>query len=443
MTYEELKAEKARKVAEARLLLSKCQAEGRARPNASELAQFTKLEAEIDVLASQIETASHGSAGVIAGGAYLADTGDEGPAQARATQIAALGARQIAAGAGRDYRSLFGANLAADGWKSSRDWLRATCSGRYDPALRAVSEGGPSEGGFLVPSEFTAEVHDVALEEEIVLPRARVEPMGSDTKKVNAVEIGSHASHLYGGVTAYWTGEAGALTETSPKFRQLELVAKKLTVMMLFSSEWGEDAPNGQQTLGRLAGGALGWYRDRVHLKGTGAGQPLGILNAPCLITVSKETAQLAATLQYENLAKMLARLHPACWKNSIWVIHPTLIPSLLTLGVTIGTGGIFYPTLREDSGQFSMLSRPVIFSEKMNVAGAKGDILLADFGQYVCGLRRELRFDTSLGPHFSTDQVDARLIYRGDGMPMWDSALTLADGTTTVGPFITLEARI
>jgi HK97 family phage major capsid protein len=40
----------------------------------------------------------------------------------------------------------------------------------------------------------------------------------------------------------------------------------------------------------------FGFLLDDAIINGTGAGQPLGILNAGCLVQVSKETGQKAAT---------------------------------------------------------------------------------------------------------------------------------------------------
>ena len=52
------------------------------------------------------------------------------------------------------------------------------------------------------------------------------------------------------------------------------------------------------------------------------------------------------------------------------------------------------------------------------------------------------MRFDTSIHVGFSTDELLARIIERHDGQPLWDEALTLEDGSTTVSPFVTLAAR-
>ena len=67
---------------------------------------------------------------------------------------------------------------------------------------------------------------------------------------------------------------------------------------------------------------------------------------------------------------------------------------------------------------------------------------MLADLSLYVIGLRAEMRIDTSQHLYFDTDELAVRLIERHDGQPLWDEALTLEDGTTTVSPFVTLAER-
>ena len=106
-----------------------------------------------------------------------------------------------------------------------------------------------------------------------------------------------------------------------------------------------------------------------------------------------------------------------------------------------MGMGGNSIPVMSETNGKFTMLTRPVIFTEKTEPLGDKGDIVLADLSQYVIGLRSEMRFEMSIHAHFSTDEVLARLIERHDGQPLWNEPLTLA-GSTQVSPFVTLDAR-
>lgn len=168
----------------------------------------------------------------------------------------------------------------------------------------------------------------------------------------------------------------------------------------------------------------------------------MGILNASCTVEVEKETGQAADTIIYENLTKMMSRMFAGSFQNSVWVAHQTCIPQLLTLSLAIGTGGDRIPVMTESNGQFKILTRPVLFTKKTEPLGDKGDILLADFSQYVVGLRSGMTFDTSIHVHFTTDELLSRIIERHDGQPLWDEALTLEDSTTTVSPFVTLAER-
>lgn len=128
---------------------------------------------------------------------------------------------------------------------------------------------------------------------------------------------------------------------------------------------------------------------------------------------------------------------------NSIWVAHQSAIPQLLSLSLGIGTAGSAIPVMSESNGSFTILSRPVIFTEKMKGLGTSGDIGLFDFSQYVIGQKDEMRFDLSIHALFEKDELMSRIITCFDGQSLWNEALTLADGTTTVSPFVVLADRL
>ena len=349
----------------------------------------------------------------------------------------------------RSYRSLFCSKpdsppLDRGGWASFGEFARAIQHKLSDERIqRSLQEGIGSDGGFSVPTAFAAEVFDVALEQEIVRPRALIVPMKTDEKKIPATTIGDHSSNLYGGVISYWESEGSTLTQAEPTFRSLKLKAKKLTCYGIATAEWEEDVPGSVSMIDKTFANAIGFYLDKAFLKGSGAGQPLGILNSPCLIAVAEEGGQDADTINYPNLCNMLARLHPASYANSIWVAHTSTIPQLLQLSHIVGTAGSLVPALKDAGrGTWTLLTRPVVFTEKLEPLGDQGDILLADMSQYAIGMRRELRFDVSIHVKFASDQVAYRAIARIDGQPLWDEALTLEDGSTTVSPFVTLVER-
>ena len=346
----------------------------------------------------------------------------------------------------KDFRTLFGAQpLNEYRWEDKDiDFFSAVFSGRFHPDLqtRSMIEGVQSEGGFLLPTQVTEGIHNVSLENELIMPRATVIPCKTNSLEIPAADIGDHSSSLFGGFTASYKAEVATLSQANPKFRKISFALKKLTGFLRFSNELFSDIPGGGDQITQICGKGLAWYRDKAFLKGTGAGEPLGILNSDCLITVEKETGQSADTICYANLTKMMSRMFAGSFANSVWICHQTTIPQLLSLSIAIGTGGSFVPVMSQKDGKFTMLTRPVIFSEKNEVLGNAGDIILADLSQYVIGLREEMRIDYSAHLYFNTDEHAARLIERHDGMPIWDESLTLEDGSTTVSPFVTLAAR-
>jgi len=228
-----------------------------------------------------------------------------------------------------------------------------------------------------------------------------------------------HGTNLFGGFTASYSPETGTLDQNNPKARSMLLKCQKLYGYLRFSNEVFEDMSGGGRQIAEICGKGLGWYRDKFFLKGTGAGQPLGIF-----------------------LLDMLSRLWMGSFRNSVWVAHPSTIPQLGKLSVDVGTGGSHVPVMKESDGKFSILTRPVLFTEKTETLGDAGDIMLCDFSQYVIGLREEMRIDFSGHKYFDTDETACRLIERHDGFPLWDESLTLEDGTTTVSPFVKLAER-
>ena len=127
---------------------------------------------------------------------------------------------------------------------------------------------------------------------------------------------------------------------------------------------------------------------------------------------------------------KLEFSFHPASLGNSVWVCNATAIPQLLKLTIPVGTGGSHIPVMSETAtGQFTILTRPVVFTEKLPSLGTVGDILLVDFLQYLIGMRREVVMDKSMHVGFADDETHFRTIVRVDGQGKWSAAYTPANG--------------
>jgi len=347
----------------------------------------------------------------------------------------------------KSFRGMFYGNetvkLSNNGFHSMDEFLRTLHSGRADNRLINASmvEGIPEFGGYSVPEEYGAFLMDKSLENEIIRPRATVWAMGSETKKVPAFDGADRTNHLFGGISGEWLEEGQTGTRKTAKLRLIQLKAKKLACFSQASNELIADGMSFEEMLAGALIKGLGWYMDYAFINGTGEGQPLGIINDPALITVDKEDSQAAATITYQNVVNMFSRLAPSCFTNAVWLANPSVIPQLLTMTITIGTGGAQIPVFREESGKFTLLGKEVLFTEKCPALGAKGDLILADLSQYAIGMRKEIALDRSNVPGWMEDMTDYRVIVRVDGQGTWDKPITPKNGAT-LSWAVALEAR-
>lgn len=310
----------------------------------------------------------------------------------------------------------------------------------------AFSSTIPSEGGFLVPEEFRAELLRVSLESAIVRPRARTVPMAVPRIKYPMVDSTSNASSVHGGVVGYWSEEGGTLAASSARFGAVTLDAQKLTAYAEIPNELLTDsAVSVSAFVDDAFPQALAWFEDIAFFRGTGVGEPLGFLHAgnTAAISVAKESGQAADTIVWENLVKMWSRMLPSSHERSVWIAHIDTFPELATMALSVGTGG---GPIWMQSGvggpPMSILGRPIIFTEKAETIGDLGDISLVDLSYYLIGDRQQMSAMASEHFKFSTDTTAFRFIERLDGRPWLKNALTPNKGSNTLSPFVKLAAR-
>jgi len=182
---------------------------------------------------------------------------------------------------------------------------------RIKAAASGANEALPAEGGFLVGTDFLTGIKQRMYEN--TLP-GRCSRMGitaaSNAVKINGIDETSRADgSRYGGVRGYWVEEAGSITSSKPKFRQIEFQLKKLAALAYTTDELLADAPALEEIMRSAVSGELAFKLQDALINGDGAGKPLGILESPCLVTVTKETGQSADTIVQENISKMWARM--------------------------------------------------------------------------------------------------------------------------------------
>jgi len=301
-----------------------------------------------------------------------------------------------------------------------------------DVALKALGESTDSGGGFLVPDDTYNGVIEVALEDAIVRPRAIVIPTRKMSLPIPTIVDTAHTSTLYGGITPKWEPEAGDYDEYTPTYGQTFMTLKKLVGYAYISDELLADGgAAAEAATKRIFAKALAFTEDGAFLTGAGGVKPLGLLNAPGRVTVSKVSGQTAATIYPENIYKMFCRLFPSSFNKAVWIGNPNTLPL------------IFEPTLSISDllQEVKLFGRPFILSEHCKTVGTEGDFMLADFSNYVV-LDGGLSVSYSPYVRYQYGQGVFRFVLRTDGKPLHASAITPENGTDTLSSIVTLETR-
>lgn len=313
-----------------------------------------------------------------------------------------------------------------------------------------LTEGVDSEGGFLVPTEFRTMLLKLAEEKSNLMARCMDVPMQVGSINIPYIKgVDRSGGYIHGAIKLYWVAEEAAKDSSKPKFGQVTLNLHELVGLAYTSNQILEDSPISlEPLLTQCFSDAFAWTMDNVLLNGTGAGQPMGILVAPCLVAITKETGQPADTILFQNIVKMESRLLPASEKTAVYLANKNTFPQLATMVIAVGTGGVpVYLPANGVAGRpyQTLMGRPLIFTEHCRKLGDKGDIYLADFSQYLLGQKkgRGIKADTSMHLKFDYDQMAFRFTFRVDGQPWLPSAVTPRYATSdTLSPFITLDTR-
>jgi len=317
----------------------------------------------------------------------------------------------------------------------------------YDAAT-GLSETVSSDGGFLVQQDFSEQLLNGVMQTGLLAPRCNRIAIsgGSNGIRLPAIDESSRADgSRWGGVQSYWIDEAAEKTASKPKFRNMELSLKKLVGLCYASDELLQDSRVLETVIRQAFTDEIGFKLDDSIFRGTGGGQPLGIINSGCLVTVAAEGGQAADTVVFENVVKMYSRMPARNRRNSVWLINQDIEPQLYSMSLAVGTGGsaVFLPGGGVSEAPYATLfGRPVLPIEQASTLGDVGDIVLADLSQYVLIDKGGIQADMSIHVQFVYDESVFRFVYRVDGQPAWSDKLTPYQGANDLSPFVTLAAR-
>lgn len=302
--------------------------------------------------------------------------------------------------------------------------------------IKGVSTTVDADGGYAIQSDFLGNILDRAFERSGIISRCKQYNVTPNSNGANwatpddSEDAAKEGVVVAGGVQAYWTSEGQTVTPTKPKFLFRELKLGKIMGLAYVTEEALQDIPFMAQYLEDSFSDAVDGLLTDGILNGKGevtgqARQPEGVFASNAVVPVAKG----GATLTAKDLLNMKAHMRGKNWANAVWFMHPDLESELPLLNDD-NTNLLFMPAGGISGSQYdTLLGRPIVYDEFLPAKGEYGEVLLADFSNYMLIKKGEERKDWSMHVEFLTDQQCFRIVMRVNGAPIDNRTYSVRHG--------------
>lgn len=301
---------------------------------------------------------------------------------------------------------------------------------------RALSVGVNTAGGFLVPIEMSTAIIDLRETFGVFRRECDVVPMARDIMEI---------PRTAGRVTATFTAENAALTESDPTLNQVTLTARKLGAITRISSELAEDAiVDMADRMTREFAWAFAKKEDDVGFKGTGAAADGSIRGINVKIidgthtagAVDTSAADTFAAISLDDVHSLMGTLPEFAIPNAKWYISS--VGKALVFDALAAAGG--GNTITNLTGRIepSFLGFPIVVSQSMpTTTGDLSNVVMFLYGDLKqcasLGDRRQITVAISTERYFVEDQIAIKATERLD-----INAHDLGDNTDA-GPIVAM----
>jgi len=341
-------------------------------------------------------------------------------------------------------------------WASFGEFLQAvahagTPGGQVDPRLyqaaaSGASTGVPSDGGFLVQTDYSTMLLNRAIEAAQLAPLCDSVPIGANSDGLEAPYIAetsrAHGSR-WGGVRVYRRAEAETVAATKPSLDKFDLRLEDLMGLAYGTDRLLQDATAMEAIFTRAFTSEFAFKVDDEIIRGSGAGEALGVLNAPALVTVAKEAGQTATSVLMKNISNMWVRMPARLRGGAVWLYNQDVEPQLDELTIPAGLGAVEprFVTYGPD-GVLRIKGRPALACEQCETLGTVGDLMLVNLGEYALITKGGIDAQQSIHVRFIYGERTFRWITRINGAPKWKSSITPYKGSNAQSPYVALATR-
>jgi HK97 family phage major capsid protein len=322
----------------------------------------------------------------------------------------------------------------------------------YETTLAASGGSAtvPADGGFLMQSDFSTALLAKARDAAKILPFCKEIPIsvGADSVELPFIDESSRATgSRWGGISVSRAGEADTVTASKPTLNRHELKLETLKGRAYATERQLRNGNAYAAILEDAFASEFAFTIDNEIWRGTGVGQCLGFSTAAhegtsLLVSVAKKAAQTGVTFVIENATAMLSRLRTVPGSNPAWFLNRDCVGQLPLM--TVGQMPVFLPNGNAAGSPYfgTLFGYPVVIVEQAETLGTAGDVVLADFSQYVVITQGGLRSASSMHVRFLYDEMAFKWSYDINGMPAIKKPITQFKGSNTVSPFVTTAVR-
>lgn len=295
-------------------------------------------------------------------------------------------------------------------------YLQDLARGNVDTIRKDLGEatGG---GGYLTPLEFSSQLIELVYKLPVIRPYATRMPMRSDQMQI-PLESST--------VTANWTSEFAAATQSDPVFGTLTLSVNNLIGISRMSRQLLDDSAIEEDLVNyvmRKFAESIGRTEDAAFMAGSGTGQPKGIRQ----YTFGNTVAQAGANLVGDDLIALYHKL-PIQYRvrtDVAWLMHDTVIEKVRKLKDSTGRylyeagyGSVFVT----EGMTPTLLGKPVLIQNDIptNLGGGSNttEVYLGALSYYLIGDRQQIfsEVSTQEGTSFARHMAAVKVGERIDG---------------------------
>lgn len=221
----------------------------------------------------------------------------------------------------------------------------------------ALQEGTTTEGGYIVPNDFYAQI--IQKRDQVSIPRQAGARVINTSRDV--IDIPIEDTKMTNFVL---TAEEAAYDENEPTFNQVSVTIYKYTKLVKISEELVEDeAANLDGYLSDAFGRAWGLTENAITLVGTGSSQPQGVFVGGSVGVTFADTNSIAVT----EIPSLFWSLGDPYHDGSVWVTRGATLGSLQ--GLT-GSNFQLVQTPPSDANQMQLWYKSVFLSDSTAAMG-------------------------------------------------------------------------